>query len=672
MAPATTTRPTAAARTFSTESPSAESGGPLQYGPATRAVRRGSTRPAADAGAGAAAPDPNTQHDEGMDNPYLDIRNAAGRRQLVVREGEPITIGRHSDNTLTLVDHMASRFHCIIERRGGQYVIRDLGASNGTRVNGRLVKATVLAPGDVVTVGQTNLVLVLPGMTSEAADAALDGAELVEEPVEELTEADLVDDDNAPIRVELDPPIPVLDDEEIVELGDPLPDAAVPAAPLTVVQAGLDDYESRLWSMAEAQTDKVFGETDVSLLDARGMVQHAAGKPLAPGPRQPPDVLRLLLLVCFRSRATDIHVEPREQSFHCRIRVDGVMVDACDFPPAMGQRLTGVVKVLSQIDMAQRNTVQEGNFAAMAPGANRQPRRVDYRVSFAPSVNGQKLVIRVLDPTTAPAKLTDLALPKDLESALAESIEQDSGMVLVCGPTGSGKTSTLYSLIRTIDVAQRNVVTIEDPVEIRIEHATQIPVDDEKGNTFPALLRSVLRQDPDVILVGEIRDAETARVAMQASITGHLVFSTVHTKDTFGTVFRLLDLGVEPYLLAQGLQVIVAQRLVRRLCGFCKQPTPITPEQHKRLGALGEGRTQTYVPRGCPRCLGTGYHGRLAFFEMLRATDALRDSISTSPSAAEVRKSLEGTGYVRLIESGHRLVIDGVAAMDEVEKAVGR
>jgi general secretion pathway protein E len=620
-----------------------------------------------------------------MDNPYLDIRNAAGRRQLVLREGEPITIGRHADNKLTLVDHMASRFHCVIEQRGGQYVIRDLGASNGTKVNGHLVKAVALAPGDVVTVGQTDLVLVLPGTAAPGGGAAGGTPYADDEPVEELTEADLVDDEPAAAAPGhaaagyaagprfVDPPIPILadDDDDVIELGDPLPDLNV-GNPLTVVQAGLDDYESRLWSMAEAQPDKVFAETDVWLLDARGAVQHPGGKPLPPGPRQPPDVLRLLLLVCFRSRATDIHLEPREQSYHCRIRVDGVMVDACDFPPAIGQRLAGVVKVLGQIDMSQRNVVQEGNFAAVAPGANRLARRVDYRVSFAPSVNGQKLVIRVLDPTTAPAKLTDLHLPTDLESGLAEAIEQDSGMILVCGPTGSGKTSTLYSLIRTIDIAQRNVVTIEDPVEIRIEHATQIPVDDEKGNTFPALLRSVLRQDPDVILVGEIRDAETARVAMQASITGHLVFSTVHTKDTLGTVYRLLDLGVEPYLLAQGLQMIVAQRLVRRLCGFCKQPAPLAPEPRKRMGALGDGLTQTYVPRGCPRCLGTGYHGRLPFFEMLRANDDLRDAITRSPSAGEIRKALEGVAYTRLIEAGHRLVADGVAALDEVEKAVGR
>ncbi|QOV88524.1 ATPase, T2SS/T4P/T4SS family [Humisphaera borealis] len=616
-----------------------------------------------------------------MDQPYLDINNAGGRRQLVLRD-EAITIGRHADNKLVLADHMASRFHCVIERRGAQFVLRDLGASNGTRVNGQLVRTVALAPGDVVTIGSTNLVLVLPGTDFSPGVASAvpddDATEEIEElteadMVEELTEADLVQDIE---ELDLDnvDRIPLLlddSDEEIIELDNPLPDVPT-GAPPTLVQGGLDDYESRLWSMAEAQTDRFFGEADIAILDCKGQVQHAAGKPIGPGERQPPDVLRLLLLLCFRSRATDIHMEPREGSFHCRIRVDGVMVDVCDFPASMGTRIGGVVKVLCQIDTSQRNIVQEGHFAATSPGRDRQVRRVDYRVSFAPAVTGQKLVVRVLDPTTAPAKLADLVLPKDLEEALNDAIEQDSGMVLVCGPTGSGKTSTLYALVRSIDVQQRNVVTIEDPVEIRIENATQIPVDEEKGNTFPTLLRSVLRQDPDVILVGEIRDAETARVAMQASITGHLVFSTVHTKDALGTVYRLLDLGVEPYLLAQGLQVIIAQRLVRRLCPACKRATLMTPEQRTRIGPQAEGVTHLYTPVGCARCLGTGYHGRLAFFEMLRATDDLRDAISHSPSGADLRKALEKSPFTRLIESGRKLAFEGLAALDEVEKAVGR
>ncbi|MDB5295933.1 MAG: putative type pilus assembly protein [Phycisphaerales bacterium] len=689
-----------------------------------------------------------------MDNPYLDIKNAGGNRQLVLRD-EPITIGRHADNKLVLTDNMASRFHCVIELRGDQYILRDLGASNGTRLNGKLVKAAALSPGDVVTIGQTNLVLVLPGMVSQpgrpnaptpssvvyvavpqaggvpqavappfalppgAASAGgttgavpllgtiqmiapparpagrrgppapqappdglipLDGgdAPTLDEEVEELTEDDLVVEEPT---FDLDPPLPVLGDDDIVELGEPLPagpdrgygSAGGESALISLVRDDPDDYESTLWAMAEAQPDKFFAETDIALLDARGAVQHPAGKPLPPGPRQPPDVLRLLLLVCFRSRATDVHLEPREGVSRCRIRVDGVMVDAGDFPSVVGQRLTGVVKVLSQIDLSQRNAVQEGHFAAAAPGGPGRPsRRVDYRVSFAPSVNGQKLVIRVLDPSTAPARLADLKLSPELTDALGEAIEQESGMVLVCGPTGSGKTSTLYSLIRSIDAQQRNVVTIEDPVEIRIDHATQIPVDDAHGNTFPVLLRSVLRQDPDVILVGEIRDAETARVAMQASITGHLVFSTVHTKDSLGTVHRLLDLGVEPYLLAQGLQVIIAQRLVRKLCPFCKQAVGVTADQRARMGAAAEGLTQTFVPRGCPRCLGTGFHGRTGVFELLRASDDLRDLISRSATAGDMRKSLEGTPFVRLPEAGFRLVADGTASFEEVDKAVGR
>lgn len=636
-----------------------------------------------------------------MGTPYLDIKTAAGRRQLVVRDNEALTIGRHTDNKLVLEDTMASRFHCVIEKaRGGQYVLRDLGASNGTRVNGKLVRTVALAPGDVVTIGNTSLVLVIPDGTAQKGPSAgliAEGAEATaaaagkpmtasadDEPIaltdemaveddsdiEELTEADLV----------VEEPNYADSDRIQLERYD---------APAPIVQADLEDYESKLWSMAEMTANKPFAETDIALLDARGRVVHPAGKPISPGPRQPQDLLRLWLLVALRARGTDIHLEPRESSSHGRIRVDGIMVDAADFPAPIAQRLVGVVKVLGEIDLAQRNIVQEGNFSARVPAIPGQQadaympspwpgqpqipvRRVDYRVSFAPSVNGQKLVIRALDPSVAPGRLADLQLPETVHTALAEAIEQDSGMVLVSGPTGSGKTSTLYALVRSIDTAQRNVVTIEDPVEIRIENATQIPVDEEKGNSFPALLRSVLRQDPDVILVGEVRDAETARVAMQASITGHLVFSTVHTKDTLGTIFRLLDLGVEPYLLAQGLQVVIAQRLVRQLCPYCKRSVPITPPQQTKMGKAGEGITVVFTPGGCARCLGTGYAGRRAFFEILRTSETLRDAISHNPSHATLRAALEGTDFVTLAEAGFRLVANGDAAYEEVEKAVAR
>jgi type II secretory ATPase GspE/PulE/Tfp pilus assembly ATPase PilB-like protein len=217
-------------------------------------------------------------------------------------------------------------------------------------------------------------------------------------------------------------------------------------------------------------------------------------------------------------------------------------------------------------------------------------------------------------------------------------------------------------------------MTIEDPVEIQIEGVTQIPVDEEADKSFSALLRMTLRQDPDVILVGEIRDAETARIAMQASITGHLVFSTVHTKDTIGSIFRLLDLGVEPYLVAQALHLVVAQRLVRQLCPHCKRPEPITPEQAKMLGPSAEGVTRLFHPRGCPRCLGTGYLGRRAFFELLRVNDALRDTILRQPTMQEITATVTNgdSKFVRLQQTGFDLVAQGLVSLSEMDRIVGR
>jgi type II secretory ATPase GspE/PulE/Tfp pilus assembly ATPase PilB-like protein len=255
---------------------------------------------------------------------------------------------------------------------------------------------------------------------------------------------------------------------------------------------------------------------------------------------------------------------------------------------------------------------------------------------------------------------------------LGNAVRADAGMVLVAGPTGSGKTTSLYSLVRSIEVNRRNVVTIEDPVEIQLEGVTQIPVNEEEGKSFSALLRSVLRQDPDVILVGEVRDAETARIAMQAAITGHLVFSTIHTKDTIGTIFRLLDLGVEPYLIAQGLHLALAQRLVRQLCRYCKKPVKPTQEQRDAMGPAGAKVEKLFVPVGCMRCLGTGFAGRRAFFELLRTTDELRDVIIRSPNMQEIQAALTKTQFVKLAQSGYELVAEGAVAFQEIDKAVGR
>ena len=612
-----------------------------------------------------------------MDRPYLQINTAAGRKQLVLSK-EPISIGRHHENKLVLADSMASRFHCVIEKVPDGYLLRDLGASNGTKVNGKRVKSALLMPGDEITIGSTRLVLVTPGEDGQAnngaspsADETMAGGkkkkaakkpaiddvieELTEEDVEELTESDLVEEDL------IEDPLPMGDDE-----GPALDDS---------------DYEHNLRRLAEASPNKPFGEIDIALLNPRGQTVHAAGQvPAAGQPRQIVDLFRLLLLVCFRHRVTDIHVEPKGNHFSVRLRVDGVMVDATKLPNPIGTKVTALVKILSDIDPSQRSTIQEGHFGARVPGAapgmpapmgQEGTRRVDYRVSFAPAVFGQKLVVRVLDAANAPGRVPDLKLPAWMEKDLGKAIQQDSGMVLVCGPTGSGKTSSLYALLRSLKLSERNVVTIEDPVEIQIEGVTQIPVDEEKSKSFSALLRSVLRQDPDVILVGEIRDAETARIAMQAAITGHLVFSTVHTKDAFGTVFRLLDLGVEPYLLAQGLHVVLAQRLVRNLCQFCKKPRPITPEEKERMGPVAEGVTQVYEPVGCYRCMNTGHAGRRAIFELLSTNPKFREAVVRNPSPQQLQEALVGTSFEPLDRNGFQLVAQGMASFEEIDRVVG-
>jgi general secretion pathway protein E len=248
---------------------------------------------------------------------------------------------------------------------------------------------------------------------------------------------------------------------------------------------------------------------------------------------------------------------------------------------------------------------------------------------------------------------------------------KDAGLLLACGPTGSGKTTTLYSCLREIDVNTRNAITIEDPVEYYLEGSTQIPIDHKQGNTFAHILRSVLRQDPDVIFVGEIRDIETATVAMQASMTGHLVYTTVHAKDSIGAIFRLLDLGIEPYLVANALNVIIAQRLVRLLCETCKKAVKPTPTQNMKMGASLGGVPQIFVPTGCKRCLRTGYIGRRALFEVLEFTNSMRDVVLKTPTIQGIRSIAEQGLFMTLQQHGFQLVAQGVTSIEEVDRVSG-
>jgi general secretion pathway protein E len=614
-----------------------------------------------------------------MSKPYLEIHTPDGRRQVPVGDA-PVTIGRHPENAVVISDPVSSRRHCVVEKTANGWRVRDLNSSNGTRLNGLVVEQSRLLPGDIVTIGGTRIVLVVPSakpakaaspredtIQDEAIPLEDDGPDLAA--LEELGEPEEISEDD--ILDEAD----VLSEDDLVEVADdddaPLrmersDDDNNPA--LSVSQDSDDTWEATLRELADSLPSKPFNEYDIATINARGAIVHAAAPPDKKRPRQEAvDLMRLLLLITARSRATDIHMEPKGDFYQVRLRIDGIMVDVVRLPNEVGVKLTALVKIIGDIDVTQKSIVQEGHFAAKVPG-----RKIDYRVSFAPSVFGQKLVIRVQDTALSPAKIRDLNLPDWMYKEVSQTLEMDQGMVLVCGPTGSGKTTTLYSLIRSSDTARKNFVTIEDPVEIQIDGVTQLPVDEGEGKSFSTLLRSVLRQDPDSIMVGEIRDPETARIAMQAAITGHMVFSTVHTTSTIGTIFRLLDLGVEPYLIAQGLNLVLAQRLVRQLCPYCKKPVRPTQEQLARFPKDGTGVKQIYVPGGCPRCLSTGYSGRRAFFELLYTTEEVRETIVRSPTMQDVQKALANTRFEKLQQTGFQLVADGVVPYDEIDKAVGR
>lgn len=526
-----------------------------------------------------------------------------------------VSIGRHPDNDIAIQDELASRFHCAVEPDGkGGWRVRDLGSRNGTRVNEERVAEMSVRLGDRIRVGRH--VFRLGSATEE------------------------------------------------VELAAPADLGAAVAAPPAVKPRKPDAKAIGVWEQDLRQLLKnispgTTGKEPVSLIDARGKASDALAADAGGGAIS----MRLMLLAALVSRATDIHMEPKGDAFSVRLRVDGQMVAVADLPNAVGELAIGLTKAACHMKVAGRDALLEGHFSAIVDG-----RRLDFRASLTPSVHGQKLVLRVLNSPDAPERLSELGLAPWMLDRIKKTCEKDSGLLLVCGPTGCGKTTTLYNALREIDRDHRNVVTIEDPIEHHLDRITQIPVNSDQGATFGSLLRSVLRQDPDVILLGEIRDDETARVAMQAAMTGHLVFSTVHSKDTIGAVFRLLDLGVEPYLVANSLDLIVSQRLVRMLCEHCKRAVRVTPGQASRMGRFLEGKTEVYIATGCARCLRTGYRGRQAIYEMLEFTDELRDVVLKEPTIQALRRVIEGGLFTSLTQSGWQLVARGATTMDEVDR----
>ena len=567
---------------------------------------------------------------------YLELKTPQGVKRLKLADTS-ITVGRLGDNTVVLADELASRHHCIIEPWQGGFRVRDLGSRNGTRLNEHRIKTEALDNGDVVMIGTTELRFIDPDQEfSRKRQETPDFAGAIDQDAQQLQDQ---------VTVDLDL------------------HAAVVDAPTS--------YERQLRKIIDSAIEKPFDETEISLVDSRGVTVHQATSDGLESGTDEVDgeglrAFRLMLLACFRARATDLHIEPRIDNAAIRLRVDGYMLSAVELSMAIFQRILGVVKILCQIDTSRKNVVQDGHFSVTAGG-----RRVDYRVSLTPSMHGQKVVVRVLDSANAPSRLHELGLVPWMYEKLRTIATKDAGLLLACGPTGCGKTTTLYSCLRELDVETRNAITIEDPVEYYLEGCTQIPIDHKQNNTFANILRSVLRQDPDVIFVGEIRDTETATVGMQAAMTGHLVYTTVHSKDSIGAVFRLLDLGIEAYLVANSLDIILAQRLVRQLCPTCKKPVKPTPSQNMKMGRFLEGTPRIYVPTACKRCLKTGFIGRRAVFELLDFNEAMRDVVLKTPTIQGLREIAQQGLFLTLQQFGYQLVSQGVTSIEEIDRVSG-
>lgn len=368
--------------------------------------------------------------------------------------------------------------------------------------------------------------------------------------------------------------------------------------------------------------------------------------------------VNLLLIRALKLRASDIHIEPYEKIFRIRYRVDGVLHEIISPPKKMQAAVIARLKIMSGMDITEKRTPQDGRFRATISG-----RTIDYRVSALPLSHGEKIVLRALDRSSLSIGLDVLGFSEGPLKRFETAISKPYGMILVTGPTGSGKSTTLYSILNKLNSRERNIITLEDPVEYELEGITQIQVKPEIGLSFASGLRSVLRQSPDIIMVGEIRDGETADIAIKASLTGELVLSTLHTNDAPGAITRLIDMGVEPFLIASALIMVEAQRLVRKLCRHCRAQVPLSPELKKKFNLKAEF---IYRGVGCKNCNQTGYLGRTAIIEVLLVTETIKDLIVARADADQIRAVALKEGMRTFREDGLSKVEEGITSLEEV------
>ena len=412
------------------------------------------------------------------------------------------------------------------------------------------------------------------------------------------------------------------------------------------------------------------GESSTLTLDLSAQAR-AGETSLPPDGREP--VVRMVDLIVFDAigkRASDIHLETYDGEFRIRYRIDGVLYPVASPPLALRDALISRVKILGDLDIGERRLPQDGRIRMKAPRAG-EGREIDLRVSSLPTIFGEKLVLRILDRERLPRKLADLGMEEASLDRMRRALRRSHGIVLATGPTGSGKTSTLYTCLSRLNGPGLNINTVEDPVEFNLSGINQVQTKDSVGLDFATALRALLRQDPDILMVGEVRDRETAVIAIRAAITGHLVLSTLHTNDAASTAGRLLDMGIPPFLIANSVNLVCAQRLVRRLCGECREPDRSPVPIREPAGAEPDPilKIPRFRARGCPSCHGTGYRGRIGLFEAMEVTETIRQLILRRADAARIRKQAVSEGMITLRDSGLEKVRAGVSTVEEVLKA---
>ncbi|MEO6588703.1 MAG: type IV-A pilus assembly ATPase PilB [Pyrinomonadaceae bacterium] len=380
-------------------------------------------------------------------------------------------------------------------------------------------------------------------------------------------------------------------------------------------------------------------------------------------------LVNVLLVDSLRRGASDIHIEPYEKDFRIRFRIDGILYDVMHPPMRMRDALLSRLKIMAKLDISEKRLPQDGRIKIKVRIDNRS-RELDFRVSTLPTLFGEKIVLRLLDKDKLMLDMTKLGFEQESLEIFQRNIAKPYGMVLVTGPTGSGKTNTLYSALQSLNTTETNIMTAEDPVEFNLPGINQVQMKEQIGLNFAAALRSFLRQDPNIVLVGEIRDFETAEIAIKAALTGHLVLSTLHTNDAPSTISRMVNMGIEPFLVATSVNIIQAQRLIRRVCSNCKEEQKVPVEAFTEIGFSAEEAPslKSYKGRGCDVCNGTGYKGRIGLYEVMEVTDELRELIIIGASAIELRKKAIELGMITLRGSGLYKLREGITTIEEVVK----